>query len=159
MTATVASGGPPILTRVVRLEAHDWADFLRAQWSVARASLLLRWRRQGGGVTVRGPRETERSVDVTPRDAERARQLSVAVDRASRWGPFRPRCLTRAVALQQMLVSEGLDAGDVRIGVHRDPEGFAAHAWVDYGGMILGDAPERVAKYSTLDGLDVFPGR
>lgn len=157
---STSSGGPGFLARIARLDAREWSDFLRAHVAVARAAWAVRWRRRGGGVAVRESSESTRSTSesrIDSRRVERARKLSLAVDRACRWSPLRPRCLVRAVALQRLISSAGLEGGEVRIGVQRDPAGFVAHAWVDYGGTILGDAPESVSGYATLEGLDVLP--
>lgn len=155
----MSADAPTLLRRLSRLGRRDWVDFLRAHWSLLKAGWALRWRRRGGGVSVRTSTADREEPDEGSVDEERARQLSLAVDRASRWGPLRPRCLVRAVALHRLLASAGLDGAEVRVGVERGPDGFAAHAWVDYGGLVLGDAPDSVAKYSTLEGLDVLPRR
>lgn len=179
---TSAGGMRGVVSRITRLSRREWTDFLRAQWALARATWVLRRRRTGDGVAVRhavpgagredggagvdvgGPESTNgttgRDREAAGRDREavgRARRLALAVDRASRWGPLRPTCLTRAVALHDLLVASGLGGGEIRVGVERDRHGFAAHAWVDFEGTVLGDAPESVARYSTLDGLDVLP--
>lgn len=90
---------------------------------------------------------------------ERARELELAVERAGRWSPLGPRCLTRAVALQRLLEDGGLEGARVRVGVQRDLNGFAAHAWVEFRGRVLGDSPAGVSRYRRLGDVDVFPRR
>lgn|GEM_PF-731753 len=91
---------------------------------------------------------------VTPaRESGReAMRQALAVHRAARYGVFRPRCLTRAIALERMLVRRGLPA-TVQIGVRREAGALEAHAWVELHGRVLGDHPEHVARFSPLAGF------
>lgn len=58
-----------------------------------------------------------------------------AVHTASRYLPG-TTCLSSALALQRLLSSQG-HATELHIGVARDPQGFAAHAWVLHEGRVL----------------------
>lgn len=87
----------------------------------------------------------------TPDERRRAAGLALAVRRAVAYGPVRPLCLGRAIALHRLLERRGLAGSRVRVGVRRDAsKGLAAHAWVEYGGEVLGDDAERVAEYADL---------
>ena len=46
------------------------------------------------------------------------------------------KCLASALALQRLLSREG-HASELHIGVARNAQGFAAHAWLSCGGRIL----------------------
>jgi hypothetical protein len=78
-----------------------------------------------------------------------ARRDVVAIHRAARHGLFRPRCLTRSIALQRMLARRGLPAR-VCIGVRREASSLEAHAWVELHGRIMGDDPSHVARFAPL---------
>lgn len=111
---------------------------------------------RGGGCDAPAGRPA-RATGRGARDLARAEELATAVDRAARRGLFRPRCLARAMALKRLLESRGLDGARVRVGVERRSTGFAAHAWVEYRGAVLGDSSESLSSFTPLPGLDVFP--
>ena len=81
-----------------------------------------------------------------------ARDTAYAVAVAVKYGPWRPLCLLRSLALGWFLGRRGIPF-EVRIGVPggkslRMPEGaldFTAHAWVEHAGVILNDK-EDVAR-------------
>lgn len=83
--------------------------------------------------------------------------MARSVARACRLAPWDPTCLVRALTLERLLRRHGVETADVRVGVRRRGDGFAAHAWVEHRGEVLGDTPENVAEYRPLPGLDVFP--
>ena len=58
-------------------------------------------------------------------------RFSLAVDRAARYGVFRPQCLASALALSGMLAARGFNAHRIRIGVRKADTTFSAHAWVE----------------------------
>lgn len=63
-------------------------------------------------------------------------------DRLLRAGPFRPRCLLRALVLYRCLRVQGQDAVVV-IGLPREAADEDAHAWVELDGRVVGPAPGR----------------
>ena len=77
------------------------------------------------------PRRLRAAGDVRL-DAAEARAIARAVHRAGRI--MRPSCLTRALTIGHLLSRAGLEAR-VTLGVASDP--FAAHAWVEHGGLML----------------------
>ena len=88
--------------------------------------------------------------------APRATELARAVDRASRYGPSRPSCLVRALALQHLLRAEGIPDGRVRIGVRRDASGgVGAHAWVTCGSLVFDASDDSGPEYTVLKDLRV----
>lgn len=85
---------------------------------------------------------------------EDGRSAARAMERASRHVPFRTTCLDRAVALCWLLRADDLPAS-LRIGVKREEEGLAAHAWVErLGERLLDDGDGAFESFDTslLDG-------
>lgn len=87
-----------------------------------------------------------------------ARALTVgdAVRRAAKYGVFRPACLVQAIALQRLLIADGIGGAVIRVGVKHSEEGMLAHAWVELNGDVLGDSPEHVGQYTALNDLSVI---
>lgn len=162
------------------LRASDWRDFLRAEVALARAAILLRTRRRGSLVSpaaaaalagsrldVPAPiapapagRSTEEAAtrDSDHRDAgqqERARRIAISVRRAARYGILRPSCLVRAIALRRLLDAEGIEGASVRVGVRRVDGEFSAHAWVTYGGRVIGEPQAFVERFNELTDIEV----
>jgi hypothetical protein len=81
--------------------------------------------------------------------------ITAAIDRASRYGVFRPLCLTRAVALSRMLNAHGIAGHTIRIGVRHDRGSFTAHAWVELGHRVLGDTTANILAYLPLTQVSV----
>ena len=86
-----------------------------------------------------------------------AKRLGLAVDRAASYGVFRPRCLVRSVALQRVLESRGLHGSRIRIGVRVKRGRFDAHAWVEYGDLVLGDRAEHTRGFADLTDIQIAP--
>jgi hypothetical protein len=80
----------------------------------------------------------------------RAIELARAIDRAARRGLFRPRCLARSLALEQLLRGEGITGARIHIGVRQDTGRFEAHAWVSLHGRVLSDEPAFVQRYREI---------
>jgi len=98
-------------------------------------------------VSVRGVPVPARIDDV--------RRIALAVNRAAEFGFFRPRCLVKSRALRKMLDEAGLDGAEVRVGVLLARGRFLAHAWVEYGGQVVGDDPAKVARFAPMPGINV----
>lgn len=71
------------------------------------------------------------------------------VDAAARYHPLRTRCLHRSLALKWMLAGRGIDA-DLRIGVRREGEELAAHAWLERDGVRLGSTGRTAEAFAPL---------
>jgi transglutaminase superfamily protein len=93
-------------------------------------------------------------ASVTDR-ADDARRIARAVNRAAAYGVFRPKCLVRSRALRQLLDSAGIVGAHVRVGVHLSKGQFQAHAWVEYGGQVVGDDPAFVDRFNPITELQV----
>lgn len=128
-------------------------DLLAAQSALLRARRRLK-QEPIGNLTER----RKRSLGPASGDEGRAEQLARAVQLAARYGLFRPFCLVRAVALEELLLREGITGGDIRIGVRRKDGAFAAHAWIRWRDRILGDDPDHVATFTEVDDIRVLGG-
>lgn len=133
--------------KILRLRGRDWAELLDAQLSLLRAQAQVYTRARGRLID----RNDEGGTEVeNVAAAATARRLGVAVDRAARFGVFRPLCLVRSLALHQMLERRGIAGSRIRIGVRRDDGQLMAHAWVEYGGTVIGDRDFHVARFTEL---------
>ena len=132
--------------RLFSLPAREFGELL-----VAQAFLVLAlWtvRRRPKGALLR-PVESGSTVDDRAGE-DRLTRLVVAVDRATRYGVFRPTCLVRAVALERMIVRAGVGPAVVRVGVLRGEDQFLAHAWIELEGRVIGDEPSHTARFTPL---------
>ena len=132
--------------RLFSLPAREFWELLVAQLFLLQALWTVRRRPKGALL---------RPVDgVATRDTGAGRgrlaDLVVAVDRAARYGAFRPTCLVRAVALERMIVRAGVGPAVVKVGVQRHDGQFLAHAWIELDGSVVGDEPSRVRRFTPL---------
>lgn len=138
------------LRRVRGLTRAECALLAEAQAALL-AWQVRRWRRPVGRLLAAAP-----PVAGPTEDPVLAASLAWAVTRAARYGVFRPRCLVRALALQDLLARRGM-ASEIRVGVRRDADGFRAHAWVELAGRVLGDSPEYVRTFSAPADFRMVP--
>lgn len=134
------------------------------QWLVILQSplvLLLTWLR----LSRSGYRRTLNHIDLmsgvktaADHQLDLAKKLSYALSIAIKFGPWRPRCLVRSLALGWFLSRQGISF-DLRIGVpqggvvnqHGDMADFIAHAWVEHAGIVLNDRQDIADIYSAFD--------
>jgi len=137
----------------------------RGRWSEMRfageAQVVLlraqatRWLRPLGKfveLSTEGPRA---NVVPSSSQTQASQKIAAAIDRASRYGVFRPLCLTRAVALSRMLNAHGIGGHTIRIGVRHERGAFTARAWVELGHRILGDTTENTLPYVPLTQVSI----
>ena len=134
------------LHRLAALDRRSFMLLVRAQGMLVWAWWQVRRRPVGGLVEIVAP-AAERTDGVVKEGSD---ALQRAVGRASRHGLFRPSCLVRALALCRMLESAGHRGAVVRVGVRKEGDGFAAHAWVELGGVAVGEDPAQVRRYVRL---------
>ncbi len=124
---------------------RGWISWLesspRERMLFLRAALLLILTR--GALKTIGFASIRRLLDAAPGGDESGRleeaQLAArSVERAGRYLPFATTCLDRALALCWMLRLDLL-GGSLRIGVKKDDQELAAHAWVERMGERLLD--------------------
>lgn len=130
---------------------QDWRDLARAQVALVRAQRDMR--SLPTGEMVRD--DVTRPVTSTDNRVEDAHRVARAVNRAAEFGLFRPRCLVKSRALRRMLDEQGIEGAQVRVGVQLVKGKFLAHAWVEYGGQVVGDDPVAVASFVPMTGIQV----
>ena len=121
----------------MRLASRVWRTYVRVRIGLRRSPLPALVQ-QLGQAPVRGVRHPPSL-------------LSLAVDRALRLGPLRPRCLTSSLVLYRLLREQD-DAAQVVIGLPPQARDHAAHAWVELDGRVVGPPPGRgrhapIARY------------
>jgi hypothetical protein len=135
-----------------------WSEILdvaEAQLALLRAQ-TMRWVRPLGEFVEVTPDEQQLpSSGSSLAQRQKCDRLASAINRATRYGLFRPLCLTRAVALSHMLDAHGIGGHRIRIGVRRDAGSFTAHAWVELGHRILGDTVSNTLSYVPLTRVSV----
>ena len=133
------------------IAANRWVDITDA----ARAQIALiaaqgrQWKRPVGELVEPHPVLAD-IASVGVREASTALRLANSVDRASRYGIFRPQCLARAIALSSLLDANGIGGHCIRVGVRKIGADFGAHAWVELGDLVLGDDTVDVGTYVPL---------
>jgi hypothetical protein len=68
---------------------------------------------------------------------------------AARNSPIPSTCLERSLALWWLLACQGI-ASQFRIGVRKDGEKFAAHAWVERDGVAIGEPEASHLHYAAF---------
>lgn len=135
-----------VARRLFSLPAHEFGELLIAQAALLRAWWTV-WTRPKGGLL----RPIDHPTAHLGSDGEAAlARLVIAVDRAARYGLFRPTCLVRAVALERMITRARVGPAVVKVGVLRQREEFLAHAWIELDGRVVGDEPARVSHFTPL---------
>lgn len=87
-------------------------------------------------------------TDDPPGEIDKAAE---AVTRAAYHLPvYRPTCLPQSLVLWHLLRRQGLPA-ELRIGVRKEGGDFTAHAWVEYAGQVVNDAPDVAQRYAPVD--------
>ncbi len=85
---------------------------------------------------------------------ERIQDVVAMVELASRRGLVKARCLPRSLAAWWFLRRRGVDS-ELRIGVKPRGEAIQAHAWLEYGGKVLNDAPDVADEFAPFDAFPV----
>jgi hypothetical protein len=132
--------------RLARASRRELVDLLRAQWAIVRMRVRLLVVPQGELVRV-----GDSSASITAVDLSRASELALAVERVAENGPVSNTCLVRALAIRTLLQEDGIHGATIRIGVRMGAGGFAAHAWVELAGTVIGDRREHVATFRVVD--------
>jgi Transglutaminase-like superfamily len=68
---------------------------------------------------------------------------------AARHSPSHATCLERSLCLWWLLAHQGI-ATEFRIGVRKDGERFAAHAWVERDGVAIGEPEASHLHYAAF---------
>ena len=137
--------------KLLALDARDWRDLVRAQLALVHAQREMRSMPTGSMVRD----EPEPQGEATGDRIDDARRIALAVSRAATFGVFRPKCLVKSRALRRILDDRGISGAQVRVGVQLTNGRFRAHAWVEYGGVVVGDDPAAVARFVQIPGIRV----
>ncbi|MEK9500060.1 lasso peptide biosynthesis B2 protein [Gaopeijia maritima] len=153
---------PPVSPRALvrklrRLGGRGALDLIDAQRALLRARRALRTRPRGDLLRA-VPDRADPSAATTPADFHRLDRIAVSVRRASDYGLFRPTCLVRAIALEDLAHRHGILRSVVRVGVRRRGGAFEAHAWLELEGRVVGDTAEHVADFTVLDDFSSLTG-
>ncbi|HSA56746.1 MAG TPA: lasso peptide biosynthesis B2 protein [Gemmatimonadaceae bacterium] len=133
------------LRRLAGLPPAEVRRLVRAQVALIRARVMLSVRKTGELVQPEPVAPTYSRADLV-----RAREWALMVRRASVYGIFQPSCLTQSIALSQLLERDGIEGARIRVGVRHVAGAVQAHAWVEYGGEVIGDFGEHVATFTQL---------
>jgi hypothetical protein len=129
------------LAKLARLNADEWQILLAAACLLPATALFLRvfgYRHTRAWMARYVEKKSERA-DARLEAARVARLVSVA----ARHGVYRANCLRQALVAWWLLGRRGV-ATNLVIGVRKDEQGFAAHAWVELDGdIVLGGADSR----------------
>ena len=137
--------------RFRRLEAHERRVLVAALWMLplTRLALVLfgfrRWQTFLTRLVPRSPQPVP--ADAAARGALAARMVRAAAHE----GLGHPNCLSRSLVLWWLLARQGLPA-ELRIGTRKKDDALEAHAWVELGGVVLGEADDPHAHYAAFDG-------
>lgn len=88
-------------------------------------------------------------LEAPARDPSQAQAIARAVQIAAGRSLLQPTCLDRSLVLWALLRRNGSDA-DLRIGVRKDGDAFAAHAWVELDGRVLNDSDTVSQHYAPI---------
>ena len=141
------------------LRAARWTemrDVAEAQVALLRAE-LLRWLRPAGEL-VQPAASPDIHAFVSAEEREAYARFSLAVDRAARYGVFRPQCLASALALSGMLGARAFNAHRIRIGVRKADNAFAAHAWVELDDALPENSTGDSRGYTALTTVSLSRG-
>ena len=83
-------------------------------------------------------------------DLPEAQSFGRIVHGAASWSPLRATCLAQSLVLCRLLRGQGL-AAELRIGVLRAGETISAHAWVEHGGVALGEPMADLERFSSFN--------
>jgi hypothetical protein len=143
-------------SRLAALTAWQWRVLLTAPFV-----LLATWvslHHSGYRATLAGTRPAQPSGVARDEELGVARDTALALAAAIKFGPWRPRCLLRSLALARLLGRRGI-ACEVCIGLPAGQGGpvpgagpdFSAHAWVEYDGVVLNDRDDVAARFLPFD--------
>ena len=134
--------------KIRALSAGDWAVLASAAVLLAGARAALPWIRFAAAPA---------TVDASPEEVARARDVARLVAIAAARLPFSTTCLHRSLVLWMLLRRRGIPS-TLHLGA-RMSAGFGAHAWVACGGLAVGESVEHLATYHAFEDAVVPRGR
>ncbi len=82
--------------------------------------------------------KVEMQISAPPEDLIAAQTLGRIVNIAAAYGVYQVQCLPRSMTLWWLLRRRKI-VSELRIGVRKDADNLAAHAWVECGGEVIND--------------------
>lgn len=79
-----------------------------------------------------------------------ARRIARVVSIASRHGIYRPNCLQQSLVLWSLLNRRNI-ASEIRFGARKEASELAAHAWVEFEGLVLNDADDVGQRFAPFN--------
>jgi hypothetical protein len=152
---------PDIAQKLQKLQALNtwqWSVLLRSGYVIPLAYLRLRsggFRKALRWARTAAARRSDLSRE---KELELARETAFAFAVACKFGPWKPKCLVRSLALGRFLCRRGIPF-DIRIGVPNaramppadDAVDFTAHAWLELDGVVLNDREDIAAEFSPFN--------
>ena len=125
--------------------------FLRAMVLLPLVALSLRWRgfTATQAVLQRFLSNANPECDATLM-SKVAAMTAHMVNAADRYGLVHPSCLAKSLTLWWLLGWQGIPS-HLRIGIRKEGEKFAAHAWVEREGAALNEPDEHHHHYAAFD--------
>ena len=139
------------LRRFSALERPAQELFLRAVVLLPLVTLSLRWRgfRETQGALQRFLSKANPEPDAALA-IKHAALIAHMVNAADRHGLVHPSCLSKSLTLWWLLGRQGIPSR-LRIGIRKEKEKFAAHAWVERNGTALNEPDEPHHHYAAFD--------
>lgn len=122
------------LVKLLGLKSGEWQTLVAAAilLPVIGAALRLWGYRRTHAWMVRLANRRNPPIDATREMAQVSRMVAVAASH----GLYRANCLRQALAVWWLLERRGI-VTTLMMGVRKDEQGFAAHAWVECCGQVL----------------------
>lgn len=138
------------IRRFLSLSRSDRAIFLKAYVLLPAAAIRVQVTSLKGTLAWLTRRASQKTGIVLADESKhrQAQDTARLVKRAIFYSPIKGKCLSQSLVLWHLLVRQGIQS-DLRIGVYKKddqlpftPDNFEAHAWVEYQGEVLNDAPD-----------------
>ena len=139
-----------VVRKLVRSGPSGWWLLVQAEASILAAATLVR--RRPRGELIQALSERYSAPGGGSADLRRADEIALAIDRAARFGFVRPLCLVRSIALHRLLERRRVAGSRIHVGIRMFGSTFAAHAWVELEGRVIGDDPSYVRQFAPLAG-------
>ena len=137
------------LRKFLALPKSEQALLVESWWGLLIMNLRLRWLR-----FARIRQEAGRVEGVSPRRSGRPTRQQIdriawSVEVAARQHLHPMHCLVRSLTLQRLLARRGV-ATELKLGVSKEQESLAAHAWVELDGEPISERGPVEARYLPL---------
>jgi hypothetical protein len=146
------------LSKLRQLNRRQWQVLLASEFILPMAELRLRtggFRKAMAWAASPLASETGLSPD---NELKLAKETAFALAVGANHGLWKPRCLTRSLALGWFLRRRGIPF-EIRVGVPSakgfldsgEAPDFTAHAWVETQGLVLNDRDDVASEFSPFD--------